>query len=110
MKHFAILAAISAIVISGCGSKEEATPPTSTTGGASASNPTSSGIVAISYDKGSKKVGDKGVCAICMVKEGKQTAEEEVKVVLDYKDKTYVFCNESEEAEFISNPKKYTGN
>lgn len=109
MKYLAILAALSALIIIGCGSKEEAAPATTTTAGATSSNETPNKVVAISYEKGSKKLGDKGVCAVCMVKEGKETAEEEVKFVMDYKDKTYVFCNEAEEAEFISDPKKYTG-
>ena len=57
---------------------------------------------------GSVKVGDKAVCAVCAVKEG--TAQpEEVKATLDYKGKTYAFCNLEEKAEFISNPSKYAG-
>ncbi|MCW5865640.1 MAG: YHS domain-containing protein [Candidatus Eremiobacteraeota bacterium] len=45
---------------------------------------------------------------MCVVKEGKP-GEETVAETLDYKGKTYVFCNESEKAEFISEPAKYAG-
>jgi len=100
MKNLTLFALLSVLVISGCGSAEEPVAATSPTGGS---------VVAIGYEKGSKKIGDKGSCAVCMVNEGKQPADEEVKATLDYKDKTYVFCSEAEEAEFISNPKKYTG-
>lgn len=57
---------------------------------------------------GSVKVGDNAVCAICAVKEGTNSPEA-VAAVLDYKGKTYAFCNEGEKAEFISNPTKYAG-
>ncbi|MCC6443176.1 MAG: hypothetical protein IT210_06940 [Armatimonadetes bacterium] len=57
---------------------------------------------------GSVKAGDRAVCVICAVNEG-TTQPEEVKATLDYKGKTYAFCNEEEKAEFISNPGKYTG-
>lgn len=50
--------------------------------------------------------GDKAHCAVCFAKDGK-TTEEEAKEVLDYKGKPYAFCNESEKAEFISDPAKY---
>lgn len=105
MKTITIFAVLAALVICGCGNKEEAgtdtqAPTTSTAA------PT---LKAVSYEKGSKKVGDMGVCAICMINAGKETEEEEAKAVLDYKERTYVFCNQAEEAEFISNPKKYAG-
>ncbi|MBX3172340.1 MAG: hypothetical protein KF760_33355 [Candidatus Eremiobacteraeota bacterium] len=58
------------------------------------------------YDLGSKKKGDKGHCAVCVVKEGKP-AEETVAETLDYQGKTYVFCNEKEKAEFISEPARF---
>lgn len=64
---------------------------------------------AVSYELGSKKIGDKGVCVICASKPGAHPEEEEVKVVMDYKGRTYVFCELAEEAEFISSPEKYAG-
>lgn len=68
------------------------------------STPTASAQTA--YELGSKKKGDKGHCAICVVKEGKP-GEETVAETLDYQGKTYVFCNEKEKAEFISEPAKF---
>ncbi len=103
MKNIAILTAIAALFVTGCGPKEEAatdTPKTTTSTG------TPSTVVA--YDIGTKKKGDMGVCVICNAKEG-TSAEEEVKETLDYAGKTYVFCNESEKADFIKEPTKYTG-
>ena len=58
------------------------------------------------YAQGSIKKGDKGLCVVCAVKEG-SSKEEPVVETLDYQGKTYVFCNESEKAEFISSPAKY---
>lgn len=66
------------------------------------------GKVETAYALGSKKKGDQGHCAVCVVKEGRPS-EEPVAETLDYKGKTYVFCNESEKAEFISEPSKYAG-
>ncbi len=60
------------------------------------------------YAPGSKKKGDKGHCVVCVIKEG-SSEEEPVVETLDYKGKTYVFCNEKEKAEFISEPVKYAG-
>lgn len=100
-KQLAILAC-AGLLWAGC----SATPPT-TTGSATAS-PAAAGKVETAYAQGSKKKGDKGHCAVCVVKEGKP-AEETVAETLDYKGKTYVFCNESEKAEFISEPAKYAG-
>lgn len=80
-----------------------ATNPAATTASpAAAASPT----VKVAYDTGTIKKGDKGHCVICHVKEGSQE-EEPVAETLDYKGKTYVFCNESEKAEFISSPAKY---
>ncbi|MGI8924932.1 MAG: hypothetical protein ACR2HJ_13060 [Fimbriimonadales bacterium] len=101
MKNIAIIAAFAALAIAGCGNKDE--------GAANTETPATTTPVAMSYDQGSKKVGDQGVCAVCMIKEGKTPAEEEVKAILDYGGKTYVFCDEAEKAEFISDPKKYVG-
>lgn len=83
-----------------------ATPPATTAASATASP--AAGKVETGYALGSKKKGDKGHCAVCVVKEGKP-GEETVAETLDYKGKTYVFCNESEKAEFISEPAKYAG-
>jgi YHS domain-containing protein len=55
---------------------------------------------------GSVKIGDMALCAVCAVKDG-TTEKEEVKATLDYKGKTYAFCNVDEKAEFISNASKY---
>ena len=99
MKKIALIAAFAALVIAGCGPKETAVEPTGT------STSTSSATL-VAYDLGTKKKGDKGVCVICNAKEG-MTAEEEVAETLDYEGKTYVFCSESEKAEFISDPKKF---
>lgn len=100
MKSIAILAAIAALLIVGCGPKEEAAAPTSNT------NATATPPVVVAYEIGTKKKGDKGVCVICNAKEG-TTAEEEVTETLDYQGKTYIFCNESEKADFIADPTKY---
>lgn len=101
MKNIAILAASAALVLTACAPKEEA--PADTKGTAST---TSAPAVTVAYEIGSKKKGDMGVCVMCNAKEG-TTAEEEVKDMIDYEGKTYLFCNESEKAEFISDPKKY---
>lgn len=98
MKTISFLAALTALVIAGCGSNEATTTePT-----------TAAPTTLVAYELGSKKKGDKGVCVICNKKEG-TTAEEEVVETLDYEGKTYVFCSEPEKAEFISDPKKFTG-
>ena len=81
-------------------------PPTNSTTVSTASP--AAGKVETAYALGAKKKGDKGHCAVCVVKEGKP-GEETVAETLDYKGKTYVFCNESEKAEFISEPAKYAG-
>ena len=101
IKNITILACFAALCITGCSSSE----PTASTSAETATTP----VKVVSYEKGTKKKGDKGVCVICTVKGGAVSAEEEVKLVLDYKDRTYVFCSEAEEAEFISDPKKYAG-
>ena len=63
---------------------------------------------AAAYPLGSLKKGDKALCVVCVVKEG-ATADETVVETLDYKGHTYVFCNETEKADFISDPRKYAG-
>ena len=99
----ALAAAFSVTVLAGCGDKAaettEATPPATT------STPAATAVTTANA-KGSVKVGDQAVCIVCAVKEG-ATAKEEVKAVLDYKDKTYAFCNDAEKAEFISEPAKF---
>lgn len=54
------------------------------------------------------KKGSTAVCVVCHVKEGTNKPET-VSETINYKGKTYAFCNESEKAEFISEPKKYAG-
>lgn len=112
MKSITILAALAALIIAGCGTKDGAATTDSTTPattGGTATNSTPTPAVAVGYDAGSKKVGDMGACAVCTIKEGKVPAEEEAKATLDYEGKTYVFCDEAEKAEFISDPKKFVG-
>ena len=94
--------ACAGLLWTGCSSA----PPPSTA--ASATAAPAAGKVETGSALGSKKKGDKGHCAVCVVKEGKP-GEEAVAETLDYKGKTYVFCNESEKAEFISEPAKYSG-
>jgi YHS domain-containing protein len=110
MKNIAIIATLAALIVAGCSNQEGGTAtntsPAATKEGAGTTGAT---LTAVAYDKGSKKVGDKGACAVCTINEGKVSAEEEAKAVLDYNEKTYVFCDEAEKADFISNPKKYTG-
>lgn len=112
MKTYALIAALAALILAGCGSGDQAsTTPTDTppvakapegggTPGAGAS------AVQTAYDTGSIKKGDKAHCVVCVVKEGSKE-EEAVAETLDYQGKTYAFCNESEKAEFISEPAKY---
>lgn len=102
MKHVAILATLAVLCVVGCGPKEAS--PTVDSSTTTATPPVAPTVVA--YELGTKKKGDKGVCVICNAKEG-STAEEEVTETLDYQGKTYVFCNESEKAEFIADPTKY---
>jgi YHS domain-containing protein len=101
-------------VLAGCSSNNGSTathPPTSSGAPSSTSSSAGSGgaaqtVASTGKPLGSLKVGGKAVCAVCSVKEGTKN-EEEVKATLDYKGKTYGFCNESEKAEFISDPAKY---
>jgi len=95
----AILTALAALTFWGCSQKGAEQPAAGTTAAPAST-------VKVAYDTGSIKKGDKGHCAVCVVKEGSRE-EEAVAETLDYKGKTYVFCNESEKAEFISNPAKY---
>lgn len=99
-----------ALVLAGCGDQTAQKETEATAPVASAASPATGTSVATIADtgkpKGTLKVGDMAVCAVCSVKEG-TTTEEHVKDVLDYKGKTYGFCNESEKAEFISEPTKF---
>lgn len=71
--------------------------------------PAASGTpTAAAYPLGSIKKGDKALCVVCVAKEG-TTEKETVVETLDYKGQTYVFCNEAEKADFISDPRKYAG-
>lgn len=95
--------------LTGCAPKD--TPPAETATPPVAAAPetgspkTPTGVVT-GHPLGTLKVGGRAVCAVCSVKEGTKETEE-VKATLDYKGKTYGFCNESEKAEFISDPAKY---
>ena len=109
----AVIGGVSLLALAGCSPKEE---PASTSSPAISSSNSNGGtttpaqvVVSTGKPLGSLKVGGSAVCAVCSVKEGTK-AEEEVKATLDYKGKTYGFCNESEKAEFISEPAKYAGN
>ncbi|MBV6458648.1 MAG: hypothetical protein HONBIEJF_01782 [Fimbriimonadaceae bacterium] len=108
MKHIAIIAATAALVLVGCGKAEESAGTNSESSAATTATDVPK-VIAVAYDAGTKKVGDKGSCAVCTIQEGKVSDDEEVKDVLDYNGKTYVFCAEGEKADFISDPKKYTG-
>jgi YHS domain-containing protein len=98
------LSLFAALAIGGCGSNDASTDASAPA--PSASSDKGGSAVVVAYDLGSKKKGDKGICVICNKNEG-TTAEEDVVETLDYQGKTYVFCNEKEKADFISDPKKY---
>lgn len=101
-----ILVAAAALSLAACG------PSTDTTGAASPATSlataTSPGAaqVQVAFAQGTIKKGDQAVCVVCATNEG-STAAEEVHETIDYQGKTYAFCNETEKAEFISNPSKY---
>jgi YHS domain-containing protein len=106
----ATTAILSAIALIGCGGSQEGTSTDGATSSATA--PASADefgpiAKAASYDVGAKKVGDKAYCVVCSVQAGKAGEEEEVKDTIDYKGKTFAFCNEAEKAGFISNPAQY---
>ncbi|MEW6278141.1 MAG: CusA/CzcA family heavy metal efflux RND transporter [Candidatus Eremiobacterota bacterium] len=92
-----LLAALAALSLAGCGPSNQAGSPTPST---AATPPT------VAYPQGSIKKGDKAFCVVCVVKDG-EGKEEAAAETLDYEGKTYAFCNESEKAEFISNPSRY---
>lgn len=93
-----ILVAAAALTLTACGSNDS-------TAGQPAANASSPAAVQVAYAPGTVKKGDTGYCVIC-VTNGEAKAEA-VAETIDYEGKTYAFCNESEKAEFISNPGKY---
>jgi YHS domain-containing protein len=104
-----LFAAAAVALLLGCsgqgGGGAASTPAASGTTAQSASTPTVA-AAPHAYAQGSKKKGDKALCAVCAVNEG--ATEEEVAVeTIDYEGKTYTFCNESEKATFISTPAKF---
>ena len=94
-----ILGSLLLLSLFGCSSPPPPAPPSP----AASATPS-----AAAYPLGSIKKGDQALCVVCVVKEG-ATAKETVVETLDYKGQTYVFCNESEKAEFISDPRKFAG-
>ncbi len=103
---FVLVSLLLAASLTGCGNSPtpESSPTSSPATSTNASSPAAHGPAA--YDQGSKKKGDKAICIVCNVREG-TTEEEAVVETLDYQGKTYTFCNESEKAEFISEPSKF---
>lgn len=101
-------AVLGVLMLAGCGQNNPETvsaPPAETSPAPAATTPPKAAPVKVAGAK-KIKVGDKAVCTVCAVKEG-GSAPEEVKAVLDYKGKTYAFCDLNEKAEFISAPAKY---
>jgi YHS domain-containing protein len=95
-KYWLLLGAVSASLLAGCSKGPETSPGTAS----------AAPKVTFAYAQGSIKKGDKAHCVVCVVKEG-STEEEPVAETLDYKGKTYAFCNEKEKAEFISEPARF---
>jgi YHS domain-containing protein len=102
---YAGLAAILMGAVLGCSQKEETMTPSAEAPPA-ATSPAAVPAVTTAYPLGTIKVGDKAVCVLCAANEG-AAEPEEVKATLDYKGKTYAFCNLEEKAKFISDPAKY---
>ncbi len=90
--------------LTGCGNSSTTGSSPTASPASTSSNP--AGQSPAAYAQGSKKKGDQAICIVCNVREG-TTAEEAVVETLDYQGKTYTFCNESEKAEFISEPGKF---
>lgn len=90
-----ILAAAAAFTLTACGAGTS--EPAAT-----ASSPAA---VQVAYAQGTVKKGDTGYCVVCVT--NGEAKVEAVAETIDYEGKTYAFCNESEKAEFISNPGKY---
>ena len=93
-----LLVSVLALILVGCASSDPAPAASSTESATPA--------VQVAYDTGTLKKGDQANCVICVTDEGTDHPET-VAETLDYKGKTYAFCNESEKAAFISNPTKY---
>lgn len=101
---FTLLTLLLAASMTACGnSPKTQSSPNNSVSPASSSPATRAEIA---YALGSKKKGDQGICVVCNVKEG-TTEEETAAETLDYQGKTYIFCNESEKAEFISEPTRF---
>lgn len=98
-----VIVALATLALVGCSQS-----PSGQTAGTASPAASAPSAVKVAYEPGSIKKGDKGHCVVCVVKEGSKK-EEPIVETLDYKGKTYGFCNESEKAEFISDPAKYTG-
>jgi len=101
MKRGWILGALLAAALAGCSQGGAPAPTASETAAAA-------GKVKVAYELGTIKKGDKAHCVVCVIKEGSRE-EEPVAETVDYKGRTYAFCNESEKAEFISDPARYAG-
>mgnify|MGYP000041147857 CR=1 FL=1 len=101
-------ALIIAAILSGCSQNADPQPTTAvtTTPATVSATGTPAQAAAYAYEEGSKKKGDNGLCVICAVNEG-ATEEEVAAETIDYEGKTYMFCNESEKATFISAPAKF---
>jgi|DeeseametaMP2916_FD_contig_21_993356_length_686_multi_7_in_0_out_0_1 YHS domain-containing protein len=101
-------ALMTAATLSGCSQNADPQPTTAvtTTPATVSATGTPAQAAAYAYEEGSKNKGDMGLCVVCVVNEGSN--EEEVAAeTLDYEGKTYLFCNESEKATFISAPAKF---
>jgi len=111
---FAAVAALTASVLAGCGDKAtEPAPPQGATsmpaapGAQTQSDPSTPPKTAATVTVGKKDLKE-AVCVICAVKSGATNpAPEPVVASIEYNGKGYYFCNDSEKAEFISNPDKY---
>jgi YHS domain-containing protein len=98
MKNTVMVSLVALALLGGCSKGESPT---------ASATPAAAPAAQTAYAQGSIKKGDKGHCVVCAVKKGGVEGAETVVESLDYQGKTYVFCNESEKAEFISSPAKY---
>jgi YHS domain-containing protein len=97
---FRIAAVLAGGLLAGCGG--DGTP------GESGTAPAPKTVANVGKPLGSIKVGDSAICVVCSKEGGDHGKTPEPAVaIIDYKGKTYAFCNESEKAEFISSPAKY---
>ena len=96
-------ALMTAATLSGCSQNADPQPTTAVTTTPATVSATGTPAQAAAY---AYEEGDMGLCVVCVVNEGSN--EEEVAAeTLDYEGKTYLFCNESEKATFISAPAKF---